>query len=157
MEVYTDGSCIGNQTEGRFAGAGVWFGENDKRNSSILLIRDKSTNQRAELVAIKYALLFCRNVQSLIIKTDSQYSISCMTTWAEMWVDNHWMTSQGKEVVHSDIIKECISLLHFRKQRGYTTSFVHVRGHSGDRGNNGADELARNAALALKKQYLKMD
>lgn len=153
MEVYTDGSCIGSYDEMRFGGSGIWFGENDMRNSSISVVHEKSTNQRAELMAIRYALVFCRNVEALIIKTDSQYSISCMTTWAEMWIDNHFMTSQGKEVIHSDVIKECISILEFRKSMKYKTSFVYVKGHSDDIGNNGADTLAKKAATKLRDSF----
>ncbi|KAK0464008.1 hypothetical protein IW261DRAFT_1347491 [Armillaria novae-zelandiae] len=40
QEVYTDGGCTNNGNENAIASTGVWFGENDPRNSAIRLHDD---------------------------------------------------------------------------------------------------------------------
>jgi ribA/ribD-fused uncharacterized protein len=146
MELYTDGSCITGPDGVRYGGAGVWFGQDDPRNTHVPIHPDLSTNQYAELLAIHYALIFCRNVKSLVISTDSNYSIGCLTTWYKRWQENGWKTSTNKSVMHSEVIKDCVSIINYRESQGYDTSFKHVKGHSGVAGNEGADILARQAS-----------
>lgn len=50
--VYTDGSCIRQNTDNAAAGSGVWFGMNDERNLSLRVPGRLQTNQVAELYAI---------------------------------------------------------------------------------------------------------
>lgn len=146
MDVYTDGSCIGSRDE-RSSGCGIWFGHNDSRNSAIPIFKDKHTNQHAELMAIRYALIYCKDIESLNIITDSKYSIDCLTKWASTWVKNNWVTSTNEEVKHVDVIKECLSLIEYRDKMNYITSFHHVRGHSSIEGNEEADKLAKEGAM----------
>jgi ribA/ribD-fused uncharacterized protein len=147
MELYTDGSCITGSDNERYGGAGIWFGPNDMRNTYIPIPSELSTNQYAELLAIRYALVFCRNVISITIKTDSKYSINCVTNWYKVWQQNNWKTSTNKDVLHSSVIKECVSILEYRTLRGYTTSIEYIKAHSGVTGNEGADSLAKQASL----------
>lgn len=146
MEVYTDGSCIGNISEGRYAGIGIWFSDSDCRNSSIPVVGENATNQYAELSAILYALKFCKNSPDLTIKTDSQYSINCVTKWYVAWESNSWKRPNGNKVLYVDQIQECLSILRLRDSKGYKTEIVHVKGHSGEEGNEGADKLAKIGA-----------
>jgi len=146
MEVYTDGSCITGSDGLRYGGAGVWFGFDDARNTHVPIPSESSTNQYAELLAINYALKLCRNVKSLVINTDSQYSIKCLTVWYKTWCRNEWKTSTNKDVLHSSLIKESVSILEYRISQGYSTSLEYVKGHSGVEGNEGADKLARKAS-----------
>lgn len=146
MEVYTDGSCITGSDGKRYSGAGIWFGTNNNRNTSIPILISYPTNQHAELFSIRYTLVYCKNVHHLIIKTDSKYSIDCLTVWCKSWMKNGWKTSTGNDVLHSELIKECLSILEYRAQMDYTTSIEYVKGHSNSIGNNGADRLARLAS-----------
>jgi ribonuclease HI len=146
MEIYTDGSCIIGPDNLRYGGAGVWFGPNDPRNSSIPIDSEFSTNQYAELLAIRYGLLLCRNVSSLVLYSDSKYSISCVTVWYKNWRQNGWKTSTNKDVMHSAIIRECVEILEYRQIKQYSTQLKYVKGHSGILGNVGADELAGQAS-----------
>jgi len=142
MELYTDGSCISGADGERYSGAGVWFGDKDMRNLSIPIYIEKPTNQHAELLSIRYALVICRNVSHLVIKTDSQYSIKCLTIWYVSWERNGWKTSTGTDVLHSELIQECLSIMKYRSGRELHTSIEYVKGHSNDVGNDGADRLA---------------
>ncbi len=155
MEIFTDGSCIGSLDEGRFSGAGIWFGRDDNRNTSIPIHILKPTNQHAELLAIRYALVYCRDVDSLIIKTDSQYSINCLTVWARTWEQNNWMTSQHKPVLHDTIIKESLEVIRYRNSRGYATSIIYVKAHVNIPGNEGADTLAKAGACKARDSVKK--
>lgn len=154
MIVYTDGSRIPGQDNGGYAGIGIWFGFNNMRNTSIPIRSPNATNQSAELLAIKYALLFCKDTKELIIRSDSKYSINCVTLWCKTWQKNGWKTSKGENVVNIDLIKEIIKLISDRESRQYETSFEHVYGHKGNEGNEGADKLAVAASLKLEKESM---
>jgi ribonuclease HI len=59
MEIFTDGSCLNNSNSKKGlskGGIGIYWGENDARNTSEPLIGDKITNQVAELTAISKTL-----------------------------------------------------------------------------------------------------
>ena len=90
----------------------------------------------------------------LEIRTDSQYTIMCMTTYLPGWLRNGFKTSAKKtgprgevtytkgdsrsDVKNADMIKHLLVLL---RQRGKDAPvrFKHVRGHIGVEGNEGAD------------------
>lgn len=150
MEVYTDGSSIVGCDGIRYGGSGIWFSKDDIRNSSIPLRGESTTNQLAELTAILYALRFCKSVPQLIIKSDSVYSIKCVTLWHKAWKQNGWKTSKGNPVLYADIIQEMLSIINSRSLVEFSTSFVHIRGHRGIEGNEGADKLA---SAASKEAY----
>ena len=54
MKIYTDGACTNNGRKNAKAGYGIYFGENDPRNTSGLIEGIKQTNNVAELTAILY-------------------------------------------------------------------------------------------------------
>jgi ribonuclease HI len=140
MRVFTDGSCIGNGKSGAKAGYAVWFPENPSWSTSARIPNEQSqTNQRAEL----YAILAAANVliehgcttEDIVIYTDSDYSINCLTKWITKWVARNWKTIDGKDVLHQDLIKDISNKLSkFKSHR-----FHHVRAHTG-----GEDDLSKN-------------
>ncbi len=73
-----------------------------------------STNQRAELLAVRTALEYLRdNPQDgspVEIVLDSQYAIDCATEWAIGWRRNGWKTQDGSPVKNRDLI-ESVSIL----------------------------------------------
>ena len=71
----------------------------------------------------------------LVIYTDSDYSINCLTKWIPGWVSRNWKTSAGGDVLHRDLIE---STFH-RLSRFKSHRFVHVRSHTG-----GTDDLSVN-------------
>ncbi|KAK0707208.1 ribonuclease H-like domain-containing protein [Apiosordaria backusii] len=140
--VYTDGAAPGNGKAHAQAGIGVWFGANDPRNISARLPGPVQTNQRAELTAILYALEAFPLTTSVEIRTDSQYSIDCVTRWYLGWVENGWRSSKGEPVKNDDIIKPIRARIDSRDAAGASTRFTKVAGHSGEPGNDQADLLA---------------
>ena len=158
--VYTDGACTNNQHKNiRKGGYGVFFGNNDVRNCSIKLTGDKITNQVAELSACLCAIETIVNnnnaikIPSIIIKTDSMYSINCITKWYNAWEKNKWKKSDGKPVDNLELIQK----LHFYVST-HNIKLIHVRAHKEEPskddpnyddwyGNMMADKLANDACI----------
>jgi ribonuclease HI len=151
INVYTDGSCM-KKKNGIICGYGIHFPQKIYGDISEPFIHGKRTNNRAELFAILIAIKivtenFCFN--ELRIHTDSEYSRKSFTIWIKKWKVNNWMSSAKKPVENQDIIKQIDNYL--TKYKG-TINIIWVKGHSkGDdphtKGNNVADELARNGAI----------
>ncbi|KAJ1910475.1 hypothetical protein IWQ60_010637 [Tieghemiomyces parasiticus] len=139
LVIYTDGAAAGNGRAGCRAGVGVYFGPSDPRNVSEPLPGLRQTNQRAELMAILRALEQCATDQDVEIRTDSRYSMNCLTTWISGWKRRKWINSSGKDVENRDLIEAAHRLM---TQRSGRVQFTHVRGHSGEPGNEMADRLA---------------
>jgi ribonuclease HI len=105
----------------------------------------EQTNNRAELSAILLAVTTLQDRGEidcdLVIYSDSEYSINCLTTWLTGWMNRGWKTAAGKDVLHQDLIKDTTSRLSkFKSHR-----FVHVKAHTG-----GLDELSKNNAIVDK-------
>lgn len=140
MRVFTDGACSSNGKPGAKAGFAVWFPENQSMSVSAKVPHDQpQTNQRAELSAIHRAVLLLEENgfqdEDIVIYTDSEYCINCLTRWILGWVSRGWKTSAGGDVLHRDLIEDTSKRLSkFKSHR-----FVHVRSHTG-----GEDDLSKN-------------
>jgi ribonuclease HI len=138
MRVFTDGSCTSNGRKDAKAGFAAWFPEHPEWSDSQRVPDDQSqTNQRAELSAIHLAVSILATkgafAEDLVIYTDSDYSIKCLTEWMPGWVARDWKTSMGKPVLHRDLIEAIAAQLSKFKHR-----FHHVRAHTG-----GLDDLSK--------------
>jgi ribonuclease HI len=152
LEIYTDGAARGNGQLGAVAGVGIWFGDNDSRNRSEPLSGDRQTNQRAELTAISRALDISPIDRNIIIYSDSHYSIQCVTEWYKKWENNSWKTAAGKDVENKDLVRPIRESIELRRAIGSSTEFVWIKGHAKNRGNEGADKLATQAADKQKME-----
>jgi ribonuclease HI len=138
--VFTDGSCIGNGRPGAKAGYAVWFPDHRDWSVSARVPDDQpQTNQRAELMAIHRAVCVLeeRGIydEEIVVYTDSDYSIQCLTKWISGWIARGWKTAEGKDVLHQDLIRDTSArLTKFKSHR-----FHHVRAHTG-----GGDDLSVN-------------
>jgi ribonuclease HI len=140
MRVFTDGACSNNGKPDAKAGFAIWFPEKRELSCSQRLPdNEPQTNQRAELSAIRMAVVILEKAgyldEDIVIYTDSEYSMNCVGKWLPGWISRNWKTSDGKDVLHQDLIKEITSILaRFKSHR-----FVHVRAHTG-----GSDDLSRH-------------
>lgn len=140
MRVFTDGSCTKNGRPGAKAGFAAWFPDHPELSAAERIPdNEPQTNQRAELrgIALAVSILVKNGLldEDLVIYTDSDYSINCLTKWLPGWVSRNWKTSDGKDVLHKDVIQEVSSTLSkFKSHR-----FHHVRAHTG-----GGDDLSKN-------------
>ncbi|EJF63976.1 ribonuclease H-like protein, partial [Dichomitus squalens LYAD-421 SS1] len=138
MIVYTDGSCKGNGTEHAVAGVGVWWGDYDSRH-----VGPHQTNNRAELIAIIRVLETTPTNRPLLIKTDSEYSIKCMTRWLWSWKAKGWKKIDGKPIKNLPLVKYLDVLLDERRTVSkQDVKFEWIKAHAGLSGNEDADALA---------------
>lgn len=146
FKIYTDGACSNNQDRDLAkAGVGVYGGPGYSFNLSKPLEGHIQTNQRAELQAILEAMRMIaqrNDFECYQILTDSAYAINCLTVWAQKWVNNGWTNSLGATVANKDIIMEILEIDEMLNHQDSVT-FTKVRAHSGDEGNEEADNLAR--------------
>lgn len=146
MRVFTDGSCTSNGRKGAKAGFAAWFPDHPSWSSSLRVPEDQDqTNNRAELSAIQLGVKILEDRGEidcdLVIYSDSEYSINCLTSWLPGWMNRGWKTAAGKDVLHQDLIKDITSRLSkFKSHR-----FVHVKAHTG-----GLDDLSKQNAVVDK-------
>lgn len=131
--MYTDGACRGNPGPG---GWGVWlkFGDHEKELWGGAL---ETTNNRMELTAVIEGLTALKRACDVVIYTDSEYVRKGMTEWLEGWKARGWRTAARKPVKNADLWQQ-LDLL----AGGHSIDWRWVKGHSGDPGNDRADELA---------------
>jgi ribonuclease HI len=140
MRVFTDGACSNNGRPGAKAGYAIWFPDHTSLSESARLPSTQpQTNQRAELSAIARAVEILDEKGfydvDIVLYTDSDYSMNCLTKWLPGWISRGWKTSSGTDVLHRDLIEETSRRLSkFKSHR-----FVHVRAHTG-----GIDDLSKN-------------
>lgn len=137
IEIYTDGACKGNP------GKGGW--------GALLKYRDvvrelygaeaMTTNNRMELTAVIKALeALKRPGLSVRLFSDSRYVLSGIEEWMPNWKARGWKTSNRKPVLNQDLWQRLDEL-----SQQHDVEWRWVKGHSGDIGNEKADELANRA------------
>ena len=147
--VYTDGACSNNGKENAVAGIGIFFGTDDPRNLS-QKIEGKQTNNAAELTAIikTYPIIEAdvRSGKKIVIMTDSEYAIKCISTYGEKCYNQNWK----KDIPNKELVK-----LAYESYKDWPNiRFIHIRAHTEKTdihsiGNDGADKLA-NASIGLE-------
>lgn len=136
INIYTDGACSGNPGPG---GWGVYI-DNDGEIKEISGSEDSTTNNRMELKAVIEALKHFTSKTNLKLHTDSKYVMDGSSKWIENWKKNGWKTAQKKAVKNQDLWIELDNLINFHK-----ISWIWVKGHDGNYGNERADYLATSA------------
>lgn len=149
VRIFTDGACRGNGAPGAVSGCGVWFGHGDPRNVSVLLPAPPHTNQRAELyatmLAMRATLAQDPPPASVEIVSDSAYCVKGITTWMHTWETKRWCKYDGKPVANLDLWRAASADTRALRARGVDLRLIWVKGHSGDVGNDAADDLAGRA------------
>lgn len=126
-----DSACINNPGN---AGSGLSiYKDSDKPILIYGGFIKLGTNNIAELNAFYKALLISSESTALniIIFSDSQYSIDCITKWAYSWKKNSW-TKKGGDIRNLDIIKKAHDLYEKIKNK---IEVKHVKAHNGIEGN----------------------
>jgi ribonuclease HI len=138
IKIYTDGACSGNPGKGGW-GALIQENDDEKKLSGSEL---NTTNNRMELTAVIKALEHYDEAREIEVFTDSKYVMQGITEWIKNWKNNHWKTSQKKDVKNKDlwVLLDTVSAKHDIK-------WSWVKGHAGDYGNEIADKLATQAIL----------
>ena len=141
--IYTDGACSGNPGPGGWGA--VIFDERKKQQNISGKIKD-TTNNRMELMAPIMALKKIKSKSDIVIFTDSIYVKNGITEWIKKWEKNGWKSSNKKAVKNKDLWIKLNDLCQKNK-----VLWKWVKGHSNNRYNNLADELATKA---IKTKFL---
>ena len=137
QSIYTDGACTGNPGPGGW-GTVVYFDD-----GSVHEIGDSSqhtTNNKMEMQAAIAALEFFKSsgqTQPITLYTDSEYLINSITKWMPGWKRKGWKKSDGNPVQNQDLLETLDQL------NSQLIKWQHVRGHSGNIGNERCDAIAR--------------
>ncbi|KAF8607734.1 hypothetical protein BDV93DRAFT_552562 [Ceratobasidium sp. AG-I] len=148
IEVWTDGSCLGNGKPGARAAYAVYFAPNDPRNESGR-VPGQQTNNRGELLAVIRALeIIDEDAPMLTVYTDSKYTIQCVTdpNWLPKWIAKGGLNGSNKPAANYSMVRYLDALLNCRGDR---VALVHVKAHQTNVGNNAVDKLARDAAGSI--------
>tara|TARA_B110000438_G_scaffold194312_1_gene185896 strand:- start:29 stop:457 length:429 start_codon:yes stop_codon:yes gene_type:complete len=135
--IYTDGACSGNPGPG---GWGVVIFDNNNKQKNISGSEKNTTNNRMELSAAIMALKKIKTNSEVTIYTDSTYVKNGITEWVLKWKENGWKNSNKKPVKNKDLWVKLLNLCEKNK-----ISWKWVKGHSTNKYNNLADELATQA------------
>lgn len=156
--VFTDGSCVGNGTPRAVGGIGIFFPNKELPSVSKIFPLEMCTSQRTELYAILTALRYIKSnfkmsTYKICIRTDSEYSVNCMTRWVPGWIKRGWIKQDGKPVLNRELIETI-----YKYVAKYNIEFRHVKAHTNGKDKNSmnnaeADRLATTATeSAIKKQ-----
>ena len=142
VDIWTDGACKGNPGLGGW-GALLRHGDREK---TICGGEADTTNNRMELMAVIEALRVLKRPCTVRVHTDSQYVQKGMNEWLPGWKARGWRTADKKPVKNADLWQE------LEKQAAkHELSWLWVRGHAGDPGNERADQLA-NEGVEIARQ-----
>ncbi|MDO7590273.1 MAG: ribonuclease HI [SAR86 cluster bacterium] len=131
--MYTDGACRGNPGPGGW-GALITFEGSSKEMFGGKL---DSTNNQMELSAAIEGLAALKEPCNVDLFTDSKYVMDGITQWIHNWKKNSWRTAAKKDVKNKELWRKLDELINFHQVQWHW-----VKGHSGDVGNEIADQLA---------------
>lgn len=148
LDVYCDGACKGNPGKGGW-GSYIEVHQNwiqEKRTDTLTYElyggEENTTNNIMEMTALikaaEWIVLNHYNKCKVVFHIDSAYIVNCYyEKWYNKWIENNWLTSTKEPVKNKELWEKIIVIFeqpnfHFRK----------VKGHSGIKGNEIADELA---------------
>lgn len=137
VEIFTDGSCLGNPGKG---GIGILLRYNG-HEKTVSQGYHQTTNNRMELRAVITALSLLKEPCKVVLHSDSQYMKDGIQKWIFNWKRNNWQTSNKTPVKNQDLWK----MLDQAIQR-HQLEWNWVKGHSGHRENEICDQLAKAAA-----------
>ncbi|MDA9623839.1 ribonuclease HI [Pelagibacteraceae bacterium] len=136
-KIYTDGACSGNPGPG---GWGAVILEEEENQKNISGNEKDTTNNRMELMAPIMALKKIKINSEVVIYTDSKYVKNGITEWIKNWEKNGWKSANKKPVKNKDLWIKLDNLCKNNK-----IIWKWVKGHSNNKYNNLADELATQA------------
>lgn len=141
-EIYTDGSCIGQDDDS----AGGYAAVCCRRGKVVKIISGGergTTNNRMELKAAIVGLKTLKKRRSIAVVTDSQYMMFGITKWLVNWKRAGWKGKSGQPVANRDLWIELDKLCV-----AHNVEWKWVRGHMGNAFNERADAAA--GAMAKK-------
>lgn len=137
VQLFTDGSCLGNPGPGGYGALLTYNGHKKEMSQGY----KNTTNNRMELLAVIKGLSALSQPCTVDITTDSNYVKDGITKWIKNWKKNGWKTAAKQPVKNVDLWKQLDDAVQQHKIEWHW-----VKGHSGHPENELVDDLARAAA-----------
>lgn len=140
QSIYTDGACNHNPGPGGW-GVVVYFSDGTIHEMGDAA--NHTTNNKMEMQAAIAALQFFKQTgqtEPITLNTDSEYLINCVTKWVKGWKKKGWKKTDGNPVQNQELLETLDEL------NNSLVNWQHVRGHSGNIGNERCDAIARGFA-----------
>jgi len=141
VEIFSDGACRGNPGPGGWGALLRYQG----KEKSLSGAEPDTTNNRMELMAAIRALEALKRPCKVRLTTDSQYVRRGITEWLPGWKRRGWRTASKQPVRNVDLWQR----LEAAAEK-HEVEWHWVRGHSGHRENEIADQLANQAIDAMQ-------
>ena len=133
IEIFTDGACKGNPGPGGW-GVLLRLGEHEK---SLYGGELATTNNRMELMAAIQGLTALKRPAKVLLTTDSEYVMKGIREWMPNWKLRGLKTASRQPVKNAALWQQLDALV-----AQHQVEWRWVKGHSGHRENEIADELA---------------
>lgn len=137
VEIFTDGSCLGNPGPGGYGTLLRYKGHEKELSQGYTL----TTNNRMELLAAIIGLESLKEPCQVILTTDSQYVKQGIESWLANWKKRGWKTASKQDVKNKDLWQR-LDAANSKHQ----VEWRWVKGHAGHAENERVDDLAREAA-----------
>lgn len=137
VEIFTDGSCLGNPGPGGYGTLLRYKGHEKELSQGYKL----TTNNRMELLAAIIGLESLKEPCHVILTTDSQYVKQGIESWLANWKKRGWKTASKQAVKNKDLWQR-LDAANAKHQ----VEWRWVKGHAGHTENERVDDLAREAA-----------
>ena len=131
--IYTDGACKGNPGIGGW-GAFLSIDEHVRELSGGEL---QTTNNRMELTAVIEGIGALTEPCKIAVTSDSTYVLKGIQEWLPAWKKRNWKTASKQPVKNVDLWQKLDAAI-----LGHDIDWHWVKGHSGHRENEIADQLA---------------
>ncbi len=142
VTIYTDGACKGNP------GVGGWGAvlESGAHKKELFGGEQETTNNRMELMAVIKALSALKRPCEIKLHTDSQYVLKGITEWISGWKARGWRTASKEPVKNVDLWQALDAAC-----QTHQIDWIWVRGHTGNPGNELADQLANQGVESVRQ------
>lgn len=114
-------------------------------------VNGPATNNRGEIQAVIKAIELAAavGIKKLCINSDSHFVIQSVTEWMKNWKKRGWRLSNGGAVKNEIDFRKLDHQIEINSQLNIRWKYVPA--HTGIRGNERADELARQGAKLYQK------
>ena len=133
VEIFTDGACRGNPGPGGWGVLMRYAGE----EKSLWGGQPETTNNRMELSAVIEGLAALQRPCDVTVTSDSTYVLKGIQEWMPNWKKRGWKTASKQPVKNVDLWQKLDAVIGEHK-----IDWRWVKGHSGHRENEIADQLA---------------
>ncbi|NIH40935.1 MAG: ribonuclease HI [Buchnera aphidicola (Periphyllus aceris)] len=138
INIFTDGSCLGNPGPGGFCTLIQYKGINKILSNGFFL----TTNNRMELLSVIKGIEKIKIPSKILINTDSKYVNYGFTKWMHLWKKNNWKKKNNKRVKNIDLWKRLDSSIN----KHISVNWNWIKSHSGQKENELCDKKAKKSA-----------